>query len=212
MEQNPTGQGGQLGQPPQKSGNKTVLIIVIVVVALGIIALAGGYFATKFFKAKISQKVGEKIGENMMEKVIEQGTGQKADVNADGETVSIKTGEGTMTASGEGTIKLPSDFPTDVFVYPDAKITFSTSTPANAADGTKAGFMIAYGISQSASDVVAKYKAEMAKNGWTLETEANYGAMMVNFKKGNRAILLTVTDNQDDKSGSTAVSITGSEN
>jgi hypothetical protein len=224
MEQNPMGQGGQqppiqpqpaasqTGQPPQKSGNKTVLIIIIVVVVLGGVALAGGYFAMKYFKAKVSQKIGQKIGENIVEKAIEQGTGQKVDVNADGKNVSIKTDNGTMAASGEGNITLPADFPSDVFVYPDAKITFSTSTPANAADGTKASFMLAYGISQSVSDVVTKYKDEMAKNGWTKETEANYGAMMINFKKGSREIVITVTDNQDGKSGSTVVSLTGSEN
>lgn len=204
MEQNPTEQGGQqqpAQQPvqqqpaPQKSSNKTVLIIVAVVVIFGIVALVGGYFVMRSLKAKVSQTIG-----------------QKADVSADGKTVNIKTDEGTMAASEEGTIKLPSDFPSDVFVYPDAKITFSTLTPANAADGTKASYMIAYTVNQSITDVIAKYKAEMAKNGWTVETEANYGAMMVNFKKGNKDILLTVSDSQGDKTGTTGVSITGSEN
>lgn len=221
MEQNPTEQGGQqqpAQQPvqqqpaPQKSSNKTVLIIVAVVVIFGIVALVGGYFVMRSLKAKVSQTIGQKIGENMLEKAIEQGTGQKADVSADGKTVNIKTDEGTMATSEEGTIKLPSDFPSDVFVHPDAKITFSTLTPANAADGTKASYMIAYTVNQSITDVIAKYKAEMAKNGWTVETEANYGAMMVNFKKGNKDILLTVSDSQGDKTGTTGVSITGSEN
>jgi hypothetical protein len=214
MEQNSTDQGGQQQpvQPPKKSSNKTVLIIVAVVVVFGIIALAGGYFVMKSLKAKVSQKIGQKIGENVLEKAIEQSTGKKADVSADGNTVSVKTGEGTMEASGEGMIKLPSDFPSDVFVYPDAKITFSTSTPANAADGTKASYMIAYTVNQSVADVVAKYNGEMVKNGWTKETEANYGAMMVNFKKGNKDVLLTVSDSQGDKTGATVVSITGSEN
>lgn len=216
MDQNPTKQGGQpqpAQQPaPQKSSNKTVLIILAVVVVFGIVALVGGYFVLKGLKNKVSQKIGQKIGENMMEKAIEQSTGQKADVSADGKTVNVKTGEGAMAASEEGTIKLPSDFPSDVFVYPDAKITFSTSTPANAADGTKASYMIAYTVNQSVADVVAKYKAEMAKNGWTVGTEANYGAMMVNFKKENKDILLTVSDSQGDKTGTTGVSVTGSEN
>jgi hypothetical protein len=211
MDQNPTGQGQQPIQSPQKSGNKIVLIIVAVVVVLGIVALVGGYFVMKSLKAKVSQTIGQKIGENMVEKAIEKSTGQKADVSADGKTVSVKTGDGTMAASGEGTIKLPADFPSDVFVYPDAKITFSTSTPANAADGTKASFMLAYTVNPSVADVVAKYNEEMSKNGWTKETEANYGAMMINFKKGNKEILLTVSDSQGDKTGATGVSITGSE-
>jgi hypothetical protein len=211
MEQKTAEQGGQ-EQSPKKSGNKIVLIIVAVVVVLGIVALAGGYFVMKTLKAKVSQTIGQKIGENMMEKAIEQSTGQKADVSADGKTVSVKTSDGTMSASGEGTIKLPADFPSDVFVYPDAKITFSTSTPANVADGTKASFMLAYTVSLSVADVVSKYNDEMVKKGWTKETEANYGAMMVNYKKGDKDILLTVSDSQGDKVGATGVSITGSGN
>lgn len=229
MDQNPTGQGGQQqppasqppqqpvqqppsGQQPQKSNSNTVLIIVAVVVVLGLVMLVGGYFVMKSLKAKVSQKVGQAIGENMLEKAIEQGTGQKADVSADGKTVSIKTGEGTMAASEEGKIKLPSDFPSDVFVYSDAKITFAISTPANAASGTTASYMVAYTVNQSVADVAAKYKAEMAKNGWTVETEANYGAIMIDFKKGNKDVAVSIGDSEGDKTGATGVSITGSEN
>jgi hypothetical protein len=228
MEQNPTDQGGQeqqpvqppqqpvqpsSGQPPQKKSNtNTVLIIVAIVVVLGIVALVGGYFVMRSIKAKVSQKIGQTIGENMLEKAIEKGTGQKADVSADGGTVSIKTGEGTMASSEEGNIKLPSDFPSDVFTYSDAKITFAISTPANAANGTTASYMVAYSVDQSVADVVAKYKAEMAKNGWTVETEANYGSMMIDFKKGNKNVAVTIGDSQGDKTGATGVSITGSEN
>jgi hypothetical protein len=217
MEQKPTEQGGREQPPahlpvqPQKNSNKVVLIIVAVIAVLAVVALVGGYFAMRMVKERVSRTIGQKIGENMMEKAIEQSTGQKADVSADGNTVSVKTDSGTMAASGEGTIKLPSDFPSDVFVYPDAKITFTTSTPANAADGTAASYMVAYTINQSVPDVVAKYKDEMAKNGWTKETEANYGAMMINFKKENKEVLLTIADSQGDKTGATGVSITGSE-
>ncbi|MCX6762372.1 MAG: hypothetical protein NT093_01165 [Candidatus Moranbacteria bacterium] len=228
MEQNPTEQGGQeqqpvqpqqqpvqpsSGQPPQKKSNtNTVLIIVAIVVVLGIVALVGGYFVMRSIKAKVSQKIGQSIGENMAEKAIEQATGQKADVSADGNNVSIKTDQGTFAASGEGTIKLPSDFPSDVFAYPDAKITFATSTPANAAEGTKASFMIGYTVNQSVAAVVAKYKAEMAKNGWTLGTESNYGAILIDFKKGNKNVSATVGDSQGDTTGTTGVTLTGSEN
>lgn len=234
MEQNPMGQRGQeqpqpvqppqppvpqppvqqpsSDQPPQKSSTNTVLIIVAVVVVLGIVALVGGYFVVRSLKAKVSQKVGQAIGENMLEKAIEKGTGQKADVSADGNNVSIKTDSGTFAASESGTIKLPSDFPSDVFVYSDAKITFATSTPANAASGTTASYMVAYTVNQSVADVAAKYKAEMAKNGWTLGTEANYGLMMIDFKKGNKDVAVSIGDSEGAKTGATGVSITGSEN
>ena len=167
MEQKPTEQGGQApqqqpivqppqspmqpptGPQPQKSNNKVVLIILAVVVVLGIVALAGGYFVMRNIKSKISEKIGQNIGANIAEKAIEQATGQKADVSADGKTVSIKTGDGTMSTSEEGAIKLPSDFPSDVFTYPDAKITFAISTPANAASGTTASYIVSYSVNQS---------------------------------------------------------------
>ncbi|MCX6766995.1 MAG: hypothetical protein NT170_04475 [Candidatus Moranbacteria bacterium] len=220
MEQNPTGQGNQqpsapppTNQPVQKkSSNKVVLIIVAVVVVLGVVALAGGYFVMKSIRTKISQKIGQSIGENMAEKAIQQATGQKADVNTDNNSVSIKTDSGTFAASESGTIRLPSDFPSDVFTYPDAKITFSTMTPANAADGSKASFMIGYTVNQSVTDVVAKYKDEMTKNGWTVGSESNYGAIMIDFKKGNRDVSVTVGDSQGDKTGTTGISLAGSEN
>jgi len=210
-EQQPPAQQ-QPGQQQPKGSNKTVLIIVAVVVVFGIVALVGGYFVMRGLRAKVSETIGQKMGENMLEKAIEQGTGQKADVSADGKTVSVKTNEGTMAASQEGTIKLPSDFPSDIFIYPDAKITFSTSTPANATEGTKASFMIAYSTNQSVADVVAKYNEEMVKNGWTKGTESNYGGMMIDFKKGNRGVFLTISDSGGDKAGITSVSITSSEN
>jgi hypothetical protein len=232
MEQNPTGQGGEqqppapqqpvqppqqpvqppAGQQPQKSSSNTVLIIIIVVVVLGLVMLVGGYFVVKSLKAKVSQKVGQAIGENLLEKAIEQGTGQKADVSADGKTVSIKTGDGTFASSEEGAIKLPADFPSDVFTYPDAKITLAISTPANAASGTTASYMVAYTVNQSVADATAKYKTEMAKNGWTVDTEANYGAVMIDFKKGNKNVSVTIGDSEGEKTGTTGISITGSEN
>jgi cytoskeletal protein RodZ len=226
MEQNPTGQGGQQQpvQPPQqpmqspagqqqpkKSNTNTVLIIVAVVVVLGLVMIVGGYFVVRSLKAKVSQKVGQTIGENLLEKAIEQGTGQKADVSADGKTVSIKTDDGTFATSETGTIKLPADFPSDVFTYPDAKITFAISTPANAASGTTASYIVSYSVNQSPADVVAKYKAEMVKNGWTVGTEANYGSVMVNFEKGNKEVAVAIGESQDGKIGTTEVSVTGSE-
>jgi len=233
MEQNPTGQGGEqqppaqqpqpvqpsqqpvqppAGQQPQKSSSNAVLIIIIVVVVLGLVMLVGGYFVVKSLKAKVSQKIGQTIGENIAEKAFQQATGQKADVSADGDSVSIKTDEGTFASSGEGTIKLPADFPSDVFTYSDAKITLAISTPANVASETTASYMVAYTVNQSIADATAKYKMEMAKNGWTMETEANYGAMILDFKKGNKNVTVTIGDSEGDKTGSTGVSITGSEN
>ena len=229
MEQNPTGQPEQKsaepapvvqqpagqpagGQPPKKSNSNAIVIIIVVVVVLGIMALVGGYFVMKSLKAKVSQTIGQKIGENMVEKAIEQSTGQKADVSADGNAVSVKTDNGSWSASGAGDIKLPSDFPSDIYIPSDAKITFATSTQANPKDGSKASAMIGFTVNQVVADVVSKYLDEMVKNGWTKESDADFGARMINFKKDTRDVLVTVADSQGDKTGATGVSITVSEN
>jgi hypothetical protein len=218
MEQKPTEQGEQKEsiQPPaaetqqKKSSNKTLLIVLVVIAVLGAITLVGGYFVVKIAKTKISEKVGQKIGENIIERAIEQGVGENADVNAEDGSVSIKTDSGTFAASESGNIKLPSDFPTDVFTYPDAKIKLSTTNPADSTEGTEAFFMVAYSVNRSVADVISKYKEEMAKNGWTLKSEANYGGMMINFKKGTREIFLTISEDQEGKNGTTTVSLTSS--
>lgn len=218
MEQTPTEPAGQApvkpptAEQPKKNSNNTVVIIVAVVVVFGIVALAGGYFVMRSLKAKVSQSIGQKIGESMVEKAIEKSTGQKADVNADGDSVSIKTDAGTFAASETGNIPLPSDFPSDIFVMSGAKITFATSTPGDAASGTKASYMVSYATSQSAGDVASRYKEEMVKNGWRKESEANYGTLMLDFKKDKRDALVMIMENQDGKNGATTVSITGSEN
>jgi hypothetical protein len=204
MEQKPAEQAEQ----KTKSNTKVVLIIVAVVL---VVLIVGGYMAMRFIRTKVSQTIGQKIGENMLEKAIEQGTGNKVDVNADGENVKIKTKEGGEVAvSGEGTIKLPSDFPSDVFVYSDAKITYASSSPANSAEGTSASYMVAYSVNQSVDEVASKYKDEMVKNGWTKESEANYGALMISFKKDGRDALVTISTNQESNNGTTGVSVTGS--
>lgn len=51
----------------------------------------------------------EKLGEKMMERTLENTTGEKTDVDIDGEDVSIKTGDGRVD------MKTTSQWPSDMF-------------------------------------------------------------------------------------------------
>jgi len=195
-------------QPQKSNGNKVVLIVVAVIVGLLIVTMVGGYFALRTVKSKIS----EKIGENMVEKAIEKGTGKKVDVDSDQGSINIKTDDGTFTASSEGNIELPKDFPRDIYIPDGAKISYSVLSQANPADGSKAGLMVMYSTNESVSNVAEKYKSKMADDGWKVLSEASYGGMSINFKKETRSVSISIYENQgDDKLGKTSVTMMGSE-
>ena len=70
----------------------------------------------------------QRASETIAEKAIEQASGDKVDIKQDGDTVSIKTEQGEMKvapAQDGGSVALPADFPTDVFL-PEPR-TISTS-------------------------------------------------------------------------------------
>jgi len=61
----------------------------------------------------------QRAGEAVAERAIEQASGDKVDIEQHGDTVSIKTDGGEMkvaTAQDGGSVALPADFPTDVFL------------------------------------------------------------------------------------------------
>jgi hypothetical protein len=61
----------------------------------------------------------KRAGEAVAERAIETASGDTVDIEQHGDTVSIKTDEGEMkvaTAQDGGSVALPADFPTDVFL------------------------------------------------------------------------------------------------
>ena len=64
---------------------------------------------------------GKKISEKIMEKAIEANQGGKAKVDISNGAMTIKTKDGEFVAGQGAAVKLPADFPADVFLYKGAK-------------------------------------------------------------------------------------------
>jgi len=121
------------------------------------------------------------------ERAIEAVTGNNADVNVDGDDVTVKTDQGTWSTSD----KLPSNWPSDVPVYPGAKVTASVAGAGDQANGNYASLE----SSDAVAAVIAWYKKEVPGAGWTVETDAMIsGSLMLSATKGERALSVTVTD------------------
>lgn len=168
--------------PLKKKSNKTLLIVIVVI----LMVLAAGGFALKKAQEKISQIAGEKIAETMMEKA----AGGTADVDISGDGLTVKTKDGTFTA---GT-SLPSDFPSDIPIYPGSDVAYSGTNTSQ--DGGGAGVMLT--TADEASKIIAYYKKELASAGWTVEDTQNVaGTTAMTAAKGNRNLYLGVTGSDD---------------
>lgn len=118
--------------------------------------------------------------------------------------VTILSGCGSDTAikmkSEEKTVsvaKLPQNFPKDIFVYQDAHISDS-----QVAKEDKNAASLVYYTKSSPEESVKKYKEEMAKNKWTLDSDFNSGektGQIMNFKKGNLTAGIIISANQNEK-------------
>lgn len=136
-----------------------------------------------------TEKASEKAGEKILEKSLESQTGQKVDVDSKNGASTIKTEDGTMSFSEDGNLKLPDNFPEDIFIYPDAKIGSSAT-----GDSGKKEYSIFYKTSASFGEVFSRYKDEMVKNGWKKEGEREMVdvSKSLSFVKGNLRVGVSI--------------------
>lgn len=146
----------------------------------------------------------EDVGKKIVEKAIESQTGGKVDIDTDKETMNIKTEGGSFSAGEE--VKIPDGFPEDVFMLSDAKLVFSMSGISG-----EEGFSLSYITATSTGETFAKYKEEMASDGWKKESEMDMGEQgkILNFIKGEQSVMVTIGTNEDEENkGKTQVGIT----
>ena len=113
----------------------------------------------------------QRASETIAEKAIEQASGDKVDIKQDGDTVSIKTEQGEMkvaTAQDGGSVALPADFPTDVFL-PEQR----TVSSAMDMGGMKA---INIATTVALAQVSADVEKSMQGQGWKREMSMQTGA------------------------------------
>lgn len=153
--------------------NKKTLVIVGVVVVL---VVAGA--ASRF------------LGKSAAERAIEAATGEDADVDVNGNDVTVKTDQGTWSTSD----KLPADFPSDVPIYPGATVQGSVASAGQDNTGHYAGLE----TTDALDDVIAWYKKEVKAGGWTVATDAMVnGSLILSATKDSRGLSVTVTKEGD---------------
>lgn len=102
---------------------------------------------------------GESAMENAAERAMERETGERADVDINGEKITVTTDDGTVEMGGS----IPGDWPTDVPTYAGATVTYSAM---NEADGATNAVLI-LSSTDSAQQIVDFYKSALTQNGWT---------------------------------------------
>jgi hypothetical protein len=137
------------------------------------------------------QKMGEKLAEKAAEKAIEAQSGGKAEVDLSGGKLTIKSTEpgkeGTFEISGGADAKIPDDFPKDVPVYPQAKV--SSAMKANE------GQMVTLDTEDKGDAVFAFYQKKMAAEGWKLVQELKMPpSYNLHFEKADRTANILVGD------------------
>lgn len=138
---------------------------------------------------------GRRLTDRALERAIEQETGGVADIDFNGDNWTATTDEGTVAVGAN--VGLPADFPSDIYV-PDGQVVMAVADMAQNAVSTTIQ------TNMSSSDVIEKYKSELAEQGWTITTTANYGGvMMIGAGKDDRALTVSVTGGD----GLTTVSI-----
>ncbi len=152
---------------------------------------------------------GKSSSEKLAEKMIEKGMGKdgiKGDVNISdgkvsitgtdregkkfavdqsGESVTIKSQDGTATFSTGPSARLPEGFPKDVYVLDGAKVVTAMTVPE--------GFSVVLQAKDGADKVAASYKARMTGNGWTEESAFTTPQhTMAAYKKDDRSATVMI--------------------
>lgn len=149
----------------KKSTNPLVFVgigCLVLLVLLGI----GSTIVMKFF--------ANKIGTGIVEKAIESKTGVKTNIQ------DLEKGKMTFTDSKTGakvdigSNSVPDTFPKDFPLYPGAKVTSSLS---GAQAGKSNGFWLTMTTPDTSEQVIAFYKTELEKNGWSVDSVFNANGM-----------------------------------
>ena len=136
------------------------------------------------------RQADEMAAEKIVENAIEGATGGEANVDLSGETVTIKSKEGTMVISGGENVSLPDNFPKDVPVYKGAKVLTSISS--------KEGMSVTLQTTDAVAKVAEFYKTQMAAQGWQSEASLDTGHQtMLNYKKEARTAAVIIMADQD---------------
>lgn len=136
------------------------------------------------------EKTEKKAVEKMAEKAIESNMGGNAEVDIDDNSLRIQTKEGEMTMTSGDSVKLPANFPKDIFLYKGADINTAMELPE--------GFNLMFQTKDDTSKVSETYLAEMEAKGWSKEMSMDMGSRkMLVFTKDERIVNVSIAS-QDE--------------
>ena len=99
--------------------------------------------------------------------------------------------QGPFGAQIGGDVQLPSDFPPDVPVYPDA-------TPVASGFATGEGAFVLLRTLDPAPSVYDFYRSEMPEDGWSIENEMRLGDFgMLTLAKDGRSATIAITPGEE---------------
>ncbi|MFS8131449.1 MAG: hypothetical protein ACMG57_05755 [Candidatus Dojkabacteria bacterium] len=171
----------------KKSGSSKTMIIVIIVIVLlcCCVSIIGGAI---YFYQRAQTSTAVDILNNL------GGSTPPGFLNTAPNTGS--TGSDTSSLSAT----LPSGFPSDVPIYPSAKVLFGVK---NDTDSYSASLT----STASAGAVTDFYKSEVVKQGWTIKSEGNIFGYVITAEKDTRELNVVIIDIKDDN-GNPVQSIT----
>ena len=141
--------------------------------ALLLVALVAGVIALPGCK---------RASEAIAEKAIEHASGDKVDIDQDGDTVKIKTDKGEMTvatAQDGGSVALPADFPSDVFLPEQRTVSSAMDMGGMKAVNISTGAALA----QVSADVEKTMQAQGWKREMSMQTSADSSTLIYSKDK-----------------------------
>jgi hypothetical protein len=186
--------------PPKKKSNKTLwivlgIVLVVFVLLPAILLTVGGIF----LKDKLDDP---NTSASLIEGIVEKSTGENIDINAEDGSFTAKSEDGDSTI-GFGDQKLPEDFPKDLANYiPEKKVTFVITSK----NENKQTWSVTTTVDKSYNDAVKYFEGAILTPDYTETSTFGFGNSTTFYgKKSGTSVSVTVSK-ADDENGDTTVS------
>ena len=136
----------------------------------------------------VSQTGCKWLARKATEKALEESTGAKnVDLGTSSGSIDIQDGKGSRVVTGQG-VKLPSDWPSYLPTYPDAKLQTAITNPE------RREYTASMMTPDDADKVMAFYKSQLTGSGFKSAGTANLGAFRTDTYKhtDGRQVVVTI--------------------
>lgn len=149
-----------------------------------IFALCVGLAGMAFVVTGCGKKTAEKVAETAAEKAIEKATNGQAQVDLGTNSVRININGGSYQVGGD--IKLPSGFPSDVYVI-DGTIKAATTVKEGET------YTVTIETDESMASVKEKYQSKLEGDGWSITATMDVaGTSFITAEKGSRKVSVSI--------------------